>query len=151
MGGCLRYLVLKSCCSFLLLCFSNSSSLQVPLLISVFYTIPYRSVGAAGLNEQGYCYQRCPSWSPLPSWQSIHFAPALLFVLFLSHLRPMMGINVAILPAVTKDLPLSLPGSRLRFFLSRCKFRTLTTRRLMAEFYVLTFSRFPLRKKKHKS
>ena len=45
----------------------------------------------------------------------------------------------------------SLPGSRLTFFLSRCKFSTLTTRQLMVEFYLLTFPRFPLRKKQHKS
>ena len=41
----------------------------------------------------------------------------------------------------------SLPGSRLTFFLSRCKFSTLTTPQLMVEFYLLTFLRFPLRKK----
>ena len=40
----------------------------------------------------------------------------------------------------------SLPGSRLPFFLSRCKFNTL----IMVEFYLLTFPRFPL-KKEHKS
>ena len=45
----------------------------------------------------------------------------------------------------------SLPGSRLTFFLSRCKFGTLTTRQPMVEFYLLTFPRFPLRKKEHKS
>ena len=45
----------------------------------------------------------------------------------------------------------SLPGSRLTFFLSRCKFSTLTTRQPMVEFYLLTFRRFPLRKKEHKS
>ena len=45
----------------------------------------------------------------------------------------------------------SLPGSRLTIFLSRCKFSTLTTRQPMVEFYLLTFPRFPLRKKKHKS
>ena len=45
----------------------------------------------------------------------------------------------------------SLPGSRLPLFLSRCKFSTLTTRQPMVEFYLLTFPRFPLRKKKHKS
>ena len=45
----------------------------------------------------------------------------------------------------------SLPGSRLTIFLSRCKFSTLTTRQLMVEFYLLTFPRFPLRKKEHKS
>ena len=36
-------------------------------------------------------------------------------------------------------------------FLSRCKFSTLTTRQPMIEFYLLTFPRFPLRKKEHKS
>ena len=36
-------------------------------------------------------------------------------------------------------------------FLSRCKFITLTTRQPMVEFYLLTFPRFPLRKKEHKS
>ena len=45
----------------------------------------------------------------------------------------------------------SLPGSRLTFFLSRCKFSTLTTRQPMVEFYLLSFPRFPLRKKEHKS
>ena len=45
----------------------------------------------------------------------------------------------------------SLPGSRLNIFLSRCKFSTLITRQLMVEFYLLTFPRFPLRKKEHKS
>ena len=45
----------------------------------------------------------------------------------------------------------SLPGSRLTIFLSRCKFSTLTTRLPMVEFYLLTFPRFPLRKKEHKS
>ena len=45
----------------------------------------------------------------------------------------------------------SLPGSRLTIFLSRCKFGTLTTRQPMVEFYLLTFPRFPFRKKEHKS
>ena len=45
----------------------------------------------------------------------------------------------------------SLPGSRLTIFLSRCKFSTLTARQPMVEFYLLTFPRFPLRKKEHKS
>ena len=36
-------------------------------------------------------------------------------------------------------------------FLSRCKFSTLTTRQPMVEFYLLTFPRFSLRKKEHKS
>ena len=45
----------------------------------------------------------------------------------------------------------SLLGSRLTTFLSRCKFSTLTTCQPMVEFYLLTFPRFPLRKKEHKS
>ena len=45
----------------------------------------------------------------------------------------------------------SLPGSHLTIVLSRCKFSTLTTRQPMVEFYLLTFPRFPLRKKEHKS
>ena len=45
----------------------------------------------------------------------------------------------------------SLPGSRLTIFLSRCKYSTLTTRQPMVEFYLLTFPRFPLRKKEHKT
>ena len=43
------------------------------------------------------------------------------------------------------------PVHALHFFLSRCKFSTLTTRQPMVEFYLLTFPRFPLRKKEHKS
>ena len=44
----------------------------------------------------------------------------------------------------------SLPGSCLTIFLSRCKVSTLTTRQPMVEFYLLTFPRFPLRKKEQK-
>ena len=44
-----------------------------------------------------------------------------------------------------------LLGSRLTIFLSRCKFSTLTTRQPTVEFYLITFPRFPLRKKEHKS
>ena len=51
---------------------------------------------------------------------------------------------------ITKDLPI-FPRFTRYDFLSRCKFSTLTTLQPMVEFYLLTFSRFPLRKKKHKS
>ena len=51
---------------------------------------------------------------------------------------------------VTKNLPVS-PRFTPYNFLSRCKFSTLTTRQPMVEFYLLTFPRFPLRKKEHKS
>ena len=43
------------------------------------------------------------------------------------------------------------PVHASQFFLSRCKFSTLTTRQPMVGFYLLTFPRFPLRKKEHKS
>ena len=61
-----------------------------------------------------------------------------------------MDLTIAILPVVTKDLP-SSPRFTPYVFLSRCKFSTLTTRQPMVEFYLLTFPRFPLRKKEHKS
>ena len=55
-------------------------------------------------------------------------------------------------PVVTKDFPIS-PRFTPYFFLSRCKkFNNLTTRQpKMVEFYLLTFPRFPLQKKEHKS
>ena len=62
-----------------------------------------------------------------------------------------MDLIITILPVVTKDLPISSRFTAYDFFLSRCKFSTLTTRQPMVEFYLLTFPRFPLRKKEHKS
>ena len=61
-----------------------------------------------------------------------------------------MDLINTVLPVVTKDLPIS-PRFTPYIFLSRCKFSTLTTRQPMIEFYLLAFSRFPLRKKEHKS
>ena len=61
-----------------------------------------------------------------------------------------MDLIITVLPVVTKDLPIS-PRFTPYNFLSRCKFSTLTTRQRMVEFYLLTFPRFPLRKKEHKS
>ena len=61
-----------------------------------------------------------------------------------------MDLIITILPVVTKDLPISPRFTPYNFF-SRCKFSTLTTRQPMVEFYLLTFPRFPLRKKKHTS
>ena len=61
-----------------------------------------------------------------------------------------MDLIITILPVVTKDLLIS-PRFTSYDFLSRCKFSTLTTRQPMVEFYLLTFPRFPLRKKEHKS
>ena len=61
-----------------------------------------------------------------------------------------MDLIITILLVATKDLPIS-PRFTPYIFLSRCKFSTLTTRQPMVEFYLLTFPRFPLRKKEHKS
>ena len=61
-----------------------------------------------------------------------------------------MDLIITILPVVTKVLPIS-PRFTPYNFLSRCKFSTLTTRQPMVEFYLLTFPRFPLQKKEHKS
>ena len=61
-----------------------------------------------------------------------------------------MGLIITILPVVTKDLPIS-PRFTPYDFLSRGKFSTLTTRQPMVAFYLLTFLRFPLRKKEQKS
>ena len=61
-----------------------------------------------------------------------------------------MDLIITILPVVTKELPIS-PRFTLYDFFSRCKFSPLTTRKPMVEFYLLTFPRFPLRKKEHES
>ena len=61
-----------------------------------------------------------------------------------------MDLIITVLPVVTKDLPIS-PRFTPYDFLLRCKFSTLTTRQPMVELYLLTFPRFPLRKKEHKS
>ena len=61
-----------------------------------------------------------------------------------------MDLIITILPVVAKDLPIS-PRFTPYDFLSRCKFSTLTTSQPMVGFYLLTFPRFPLRKKEHKS
>ena len=61
-----------------------------------------------------------------------------------------MDLIITIPPVVTKDLPIS-PRFRPYDFLSRCKLGTLTTRQPMVGFYLITFPRFPLRKKEHKS
>ena len=56
------------------------------------------------------------------------------FSFFLFHFKT-MGLNVVILPVVTKDLP-SFPRFTPNEFLSRCKFSSLTTHQLMVEFYL---------------
>ena len=89
------------------------------------------------------------STPPIRSTTCYHFFFSFSFFLFSSHLYP-MDLIITIPPVVTKDLPIS-PRFTPYDFLSRCKFSTLTTRQPMVEFYLLTFPRFPLRKKEHKS
>ena len=60
-----------------------------------------------------------------------------------------MDLILTILPLITKGLPIS-PRLPPYCFLSRHKLSNFTTRQLMVEFYLLTFPRFPLRKKEHK-
>ena len=72
--------------------------------------------------------------------------------LFLSFFHITSSLWTSSLPSCLWSLRIlpSLSGSRLTFFLSRCKFSTLTARQPMVEFYLLTFSSFPLRKKDNK-
>ena len=60
-----------------------------------------------------------------------------------------MDLIITILSVALEDLPIS-PRFTPYNFLSRCKFSTLTSRQPMVELYLLTFPRFPLRKKEHK-
>ena len=64
--------------------------------------------------------------------------PRRFFFFFSFHLKP-MGLNVAILPVITKDLP-SSPRFTPYEFLSRCNFSTLTTRQPKVKVYLLTFA-----------
>ena len=61
-----------------------------------------------------------------------------------------MNLIITILPVDTKNVPIS-PRFTPYNFLSRCKFSNLTARQPKVEFYLLTFPRFPLRKKERKS
>ena len=61
-----------------------------------------------------------------------------------------MDLIITILPVVTKDLPISPRFTPYNFFIAM-QVQHSTTRQPMVEFYLLTFPRFPLRKKEHKS
>ena len=74
----------------------------------------------------------------------------IIIIILISLIADGPHLIITIQLVVTKDLPIS-PRFTPYNFLSRCKFSTLTTRESMVEFYLLTFPRFPLRKKEHKS
>ena len=84
-------------------------------------------------------------------WRESHHLLFFLFSFFFFHLTYSRWTSSLPSCLWSQRIFPSLPGSRLTFFLSRCKFSTLTTRQPMVEFYLLTFPRFPLRKKEHKS
>ena len=62
-----------------------------------------------------------------------------------------MDLIITILPVVTKDLPISPRSTPYDFYHDASSALFLQLVNQMAEFYLLTFPRFPLRKKEHKS
>ena len=72
----------------------------------------------------------------------LFFSLILTYSRWTSHYHPACG-DLRIFPSLPRFTPYD--------FFSRCKFSTLATRQPMDEFYLLTFPRFPLRKKKQKS
>ena len=60
-----------------------------------------------------------------------------------------MDVIITILPVVTKDLPISPRFTPYNFFIAMQVQHSYNSS--MVEFYLLTFPRFPLRKKEHKS
>ena len=63
-----------------------------------------------------------------------------------------MDLVITILPVVTKDLPISPRFTPYIFFIAmQVQHSYNSSTEPMVEFYLLTFPRFPLRKKEHKS
>ena len=63
-----------------------------------------------------------------------------------------MDLIITILPVVTKDLPISPRFTPYIFFIAmQVQHSYNSSTNVMVEFYLLTFPRFPLRKKEHKS
>ena len=92
------------------------------------------------------------SWPSLFSFQCSDFVVTAFFFFLFSFISLIADGPHHHHPACGKKGSSHLsPVHALQLFLSRCKFSTLTTRQPMAEFYLLTFPRFPLRKKEHKS
>ena len=99
-------------------------------------------------------YYRTLHWlivSPCPTLGNTAWLTPLVFFFFFFHLTYSRWTSSLPSCLWSQRIFPSLPGSRLTIFLSRCKFSPLTTRQPMVEFYLLTFPRFPLRKKGHKS
>ena len=62
-----------------------------------------------------------------------------------------MDLIITILPVVTKDLPILSPVHAFHFFYRDASSALLQLVNQWLNFYLLTFPRFPLRKKEHKS
>ena len=62
-----------------------------------------------------------------------------------------MDLIITILPVVTKYLPISPRFTPYIFFIAMQVQHSYNSSTIMVEFYLLTFPRFPLRKKEHKS
>ena len=62
-----------------------------------------------------------------------------------------MDLIITILPVVTKDLPISPRFMPYDFFIAMQVQHSYNSSTPMVEFYLLTFPRFPLREKEHKS
>ena len=107
------------------------------------------------LSSQLLCYTKRHIIKPIAIlyyatyYQANCYIVLFLFFIFLFHLTYSRWSSSLPSCLWSQKIFPSLPGSRLTIFLSRCKFSTLTTRQPMVEFYLLTFPRFPLRKKEH--
>ena len=103
------------------------------------------------INTYQIIPQQPPTASPINTVVYLHSNPTPSFSFSFFHLTYSRWTSSLPSCLWSQRIFPSLPGSRLTIFLSRCKFSTLTTRQPMVEFYLLTFPRFPLRKKEHKS
>ena len=108
-----------------------------------------RKISIAGYDDLTVAFRSNDSWVHIKLHNVVH--ASLFFSSFFFHLTYSRWTSSFPSCLWSQRIFPSLPGSRLTIFLSRCKFSTLTTRQPMVEFYLLTFPRFPLRKKEHKS
>ena len=139
----------------------DTFSLMLHLFCFASFSRPYAFVEAAALRSIVLRYAGVPIATRVSFFLFFPFFVYLEMSLFPSFFCTISAFSLcgeyvvrSFLPDgvfLSCDLP-SLPGSRLTIFLSRCKFSTLKNRQpMMVDFYLLTFPRFPLRKKEHKS
>ena len=99
-------------------------------------------------------YLNCVAFELCYIFHKLHFILFLTSLIISNADGPQHPVRASSLPSCLWSRRTYLPISP-RFmpydFISRCKFSILTTRQPMVEFYLLTFPRFPLQKKEHKS